>query len=457
MRRVRMVAVLLCALLASGVLILPGSTAATQPNMTPAPPAASPPPSPADIHAVLSDALFVSILTDHIAGPVDANANLSSGEFQYLSGGVELSDFYANTGYFTPPDTPAGSWTIGFAFWAGAGKPTPSDVFFQVRNGAARWGFGQQIDGKYQILQQGNVAPGAIDFATGAVNTIDLVVTRGLAILVGNDHLVAAAIDLHGATGSGDVAVEAGFQADDADANQALPFSMADFNVWDLSPAAVATALAAAAPTTQLTSTPAAPPAAISPTPAGQSVATSPAGANPALTQVFEQERATAMANSPAAYLPPGSLQQTTAGVSYVPAGVALANVYATATFDNPDDLSAEFDIALGFRDTNNDTEYRFVVSSGGGWGLSIGSGAPVTGGPVTNFDATPGGSNTLEIVAQGAIGLLAVNGVVLQQVDLSGNQSAGDVYVASGMFDTYTVEGRQISFSSFAVYQLPS
>jgi len=50
---------------------------------------------------------------------------------------------------------------------------------------------------------------------------------------------------------------------------------------------------------------------------------------------------------------------------------------------------------------------------------------------------------------------LLVVNGVVIQQVDLSTNLNAGDVYIASGMYASDTVDGRQIPYSNFAVYQL--
>jgi hypothetical protein len=96
------------------------------------------------------------------------------------------------------------------------------------------------------------------------------------------------------------------------------------------------------------------------------------------------------------------------------------------------------------------------VVATDGGWGFSIGTGTPILQGTVTNVDATPGASTTLEVIAHGATGMLAIDGVVVQQVDLSANLNAGDVYVASGMYDTYTVEGRQVGYSGVFVYSLP-
>lgn len=171
----------------------------------------------------------------------------------------------------------------------------------------------------------------------------------------------------------------------------------------------------------------------------------------------FDLLRSAALADGPVASLPPGTLQQQNGGISFEPVGVTLANVYVTATFVNPDDLSTRSDMAIGFRDLNDGAEFRFVVASDGGWGWSIGTGAPIERGVVSNVDPTPGAGNTLEIIARGATGLLAIDGVVVRQVDLSANLNAGDVYVASGMYDTYSVEGRLVPFSGFAVYQLPA
>jgi hypothetical protein len=138
-----------------------------------------------------------------------------------------------------------------------------------------------------------------------------------------------------------------------------------------------------------------------------------------------------------------------------LPAGVVIPNVYATATFGNPTDMSANWDVGIGFRDLNNDTEFRFVVRSDGAWAVTIGSGQPIVEGRITNFNAAPGGTNTLEIVAKGTTGMIAVNGLVLQQFDLSANMNAGDVYIASGMYGSSSIDGRAIPYQNFAVYQL--
>jgi hypothetical protein len=50
---------------------------------------------------------------------------------------------------------------------------------------------------------------------------------------------------------------------------------------------------------------------------------------------------------------------------------------------------------------------------------------------------------------------MLAINGQVVTQVDLSGNLNAGQVYVASGMNAYTRVEGRRLGVTSFVVYPL--
>lgn len=419
-----------------------------------------------DPDGTLTDALLVSLLSNPAGGPLQAQDSLAASDFKYLTSRVNLSEFFAYMNYVTPPATPAGSWSMGFAFWAD-GQGSFYDVFIQAKNGAGKWALGQSTPSGYQVIQQGDLAPGAIDFTPGAENTIGLVVAKGFAVLSGNDLSVAAAIDLAGMAGVGDVLAEVGFLADDPNTVETLPVSLSGFRVWDLSPAAVSAVLAfeeTPAPVAP-TQPPVAPTVAMPPTqpplqptqaPLQPTAATGSSG-DAALTQLLNQARLTAMMSGPVASLPAGTLQQQAAGFGFVTAGVALANVYATATFVNPADMSMRSDVGIAVRDLNNDTEFRFVVRSDGVWAVAIGTGAPIAQGNATNFDATPGASNTLEIVAYGTSGLVALNGVVLQKIDLSTNLNAGDVYIASGMYASDVVEGRQVGYSNFTVYQLPA
>lgn len=423
-----------------------------------------------DPNGTLSDALVISLLGTPAAGPSQASDTLTSPDFKYLSSGVNLADFYATMLYTAPSAPVAGSWSYGFAFWDD-GQGNSYDVFIQAKNGAAKWGFGQQTAAGYNILQSGDLAAGAVDFTPGAQNYIGLVVANGVAVLTGNDLELATTIDT-GATGSGDVSAEVGFLADDGAATTTLPVSLSGFSVYDLSPAAVAAVFGAEATTpvtepTQAGGFPTAIPAQptqapalptqvpVQPTQAGVVPTTASAAGDPMLTQIFNQERTAAMASAPIFTSASGTLQQSTTGFGFAPAGVSVTDFYATATFVNPTDLSTRSDVGIGFRDLNTNTEFRFVVRTDGAWALAVATDAPLVQGTVTNFDATPGASNTLEIIARGATGILVLNGVVIQQVDLSGNLNAGDVYVASGMYASDTVDGRQVPYSNFQVYSL--
>lgn len=424
-----------------------------------------------DPSATLGDALLVSLVADPVAGPGSASTDLSNGQFRYLSSGVNLSEFYAVLSYTTPPATPAGSWAVGFTFWDD-GQGNYYDIFIQVNSGAAKWGFGQATGNDYTLQQSGDLGPNAVDFTPGAQNFLGVVLYRGIVMLSGNSFELDATVDLGASTGSGDVEAEVGFLADDTATTETLSFSISNFSVWDLSagtiqmPASDSGVTPAAAPTeaaalptaipqqpTQAALPTVALPAVESPTVASGSTASS--SSNPLLQQIFESEKAAATASAPLFTSASGVLTQSADSFSIVPAGISAADVYVTATFANPADMSSLSNNAIGIRDLNTNQEFRFVITTDGRWSLSVGSAVPVLEGIVSNFDATPGATNTLEILASGATGILAINGQVIQQVDLSANTGAGDVYIASGVTAAGTVDQRQIPYSDFTVYQV--
>jgi hypothetical protein len=141
---------------------------------------------------------------------------------------------------------------------------------------------------------------------------------------------------------------------------------------------------------------------------------------------------------------------------SFVAGGMSVADFYALVTFTNPTNVSAPFDVGIGFRAAaGSDSGLRFAIMSTGAWYLLVPNGATVANGTATNFDATSGATNTIEVFAQGGVGMIAVNGVVLQQVDLSSAAAPGDVYIGAGFFRGDTVAGRQIAYAGFWVFPL--
>lgn len=412
-----------------------------------------------DPDGTLSDAFIISLMEQPVAGPFSASGDLSTGTFKYLSSGVNLSDFYTELTFITPPAAPAGSWTVGFTFWDD-GQGNSYDMFIQAKNGAAKWGFGQSSGNQYNLLQSGDLAAGAVDFTPGAENFLSMAVYQGVVILSGNDFELGPTYDLGASTGIGDVQAEVGFLATDTTTTQTLPVALSKFSVWDLS-AGVVTSLGTettvVAEPTQASAFPTAIP--MQPTQAAiPTVAPPPAStgntSNALLQQDFDRLKSRATAAAPIFTSASGILTQHADSFAIVSAGASVADVYVTATFVNPADMATVSDYGIGIRDLNTNQEYRFVVGSDGIWTLSIGSAAPVAQGNAA-VNSVPGASNTLELLAMGGTGIIAVNGQALQQVDLSANIGVGDVYIASGMVPSATVDQRQVSYSNFVVYQL--
>jgi hypothetical protein len=136
-------------------------------------------------------------------------------------------------------------------------------------------------------------------------------------------------------------------------------------------------------------------------------------------------------------------------------AGVDAPDVYARAEFANPEPARAMWDIGLGFRDSGGEEQLRLVVDAAGTWFLKDGLGAVVTGGSVVDFDASPNGSNTIELVAVGDVGYFAFNKRLVSELDLSARTEGGDVFVGAGFFTEDAAEEGTVEFSGFEIWSL--
>ena len=92
------------------------------------------------------------------------------------------------------------------------------------------------------------------------------------------------------------------------------------------------------------------------------------------------------------------------------------------------------WDIGLGFRDSGGEEQFRLVVDAAGTWFLKDGLGAVITGGSVVDFDTSPTGSNTIELVAAGDTGYFAFNERLVSELDLSARAEGGDRLCGSGI-----------------------
>lgn len=435
-----------------------------------------------DPDGALSDAFMVSLYADPLVTDLGGATEVDIDNVRSLPAGVQVADFYAEM-HFTTPQLPTGTYFLaGFCFWV---DPAGNcyDVFVQEDGtGATQWGYGyaSATEG-YSLIDTGEAVAGTVDPTPGADNFLSVTVYQGVAIISGNTFSVGAVIPLQGAPVAGDVKAEIGFiqRASAAPSTvTTLSMELSRFGVWDLSSGLVPSvddptstetpAVVVPSPTTVTLPTIPAPeptvPAAptMAPTvPAQPTAATTsvtpdlpPLQGSDIQSVIFDRGRAAAIANQPLVGGDSGVFAQEDNAYSWASNGISAGDLYALATFTNPTDVATPFDIGIGFRaSAGTDSGLRFAVMSTGEWYLFVPNGATVASGTATNFDASPGATNTIEVLAQGGVGMIAINGLVLQQVDLSSALAAGDVYIGTGFFQGDTVPGRQVPYADFWVF----
>jgi hypothetical protein len=424
----------------------------------------------------VEDAFFLTLENDSIVPAVDGTTALQPGEFKLLPSDVAVTEFYAEF-YFVMPVLPeASEFQVGFAFWFDAAG-NYYDFYLQTDPaGNTYTGVGYSpIDGDYQILMQTSLlAEGAIDATPGAENSIDLVVYDGYAIIEGNSIEPLAMFALPNAAVPGKVKAQIGFQDYGLPAGAGpLSVTISDFAVWDLSggmtpsfddifsetatpeagfgtsetPVPALGATGTAAPMTTAT-------AVATTSQAGPVVP--PTSGNAMGAAIFERERSSALAQPPLVGGASGSLTQTVGTFAWTSSAANVADFYAIATFVNPADLSVPSDIGIGFKAVSAaDPGLRFIVTSAGVWYLQSPDEQTIASGTASQFDAAPGASNVLEVLVHGSSAFVAVNGEVLQLIDLSAFGGAGDVYLGTGFFLEDAVAGRVVTYSDFWVYPI--
>lgn len=177
-----------------------------------------------------------------------------------------------------------------------------------------------------------------------------------------------------------------------------------------------------------------------------------------ALGLVFQQTRIIATALPPVAIDQSGSFVQIQDqyNVGMPSPEVNLADFYTIATFVNPSDLSTPVDVGIGFRaDMETEIAWQVMLRSNGRWYQLQPGPQPIASGDAPSFDPAPGASNTIELIVQGENGFLAVNGLVLAQLDLSLILDAGSVYLGTGFIRADTVPDREVFYHDWWIYPL--
>lgn len=157
-----------------------------------------------------------------------------------------------------------------------------------------------------------------------------------------------------------------------------------------------------------------------------------------------------------------GSLEHTTDG--FIPgsnADVSVKNFLAEASFLNPYSTSSgTWDYGFLFRHEGANQQYRLIITSDKEWELYNNTGEPdgtlIDSGTVPNLDTSEYGMNTIQIVAYDNYGELMVNGELTSELDLSARSTAGDIFVATGMFTGDLIEGKFTEYWDFYVYDIP-
>lgn len=406
-----------------------------------------------DPDGTLADAFTISLEQPPVVSGLGEDRTLDLGGLVMQSAGVQLADFYAELYFTTPTLPPNTSYLVGFCFWMDLSGNCYDFYIQDMGAGVARWGYGyDQLNAEYVSLQVGDMPDGSLDPTPGATNFLSLTVYQGVAILSGNTYGVGAVVPLESEPITGDVNAETGFLDLSSTAETpALTVSISDFAVWDLSSGMV--------PVVEDTSAVATEPAAVVDAPTTAAVTASgpvlpPLQSTTGAEALFDQTRSAVVLNPALVEGVSGSFTEEDGVYAYAAAGVSLADFYAIATFTNPTDGSAPFDIGLGFRDDRaSQGGLRFTVTSTGTWYMQVPGQEPYASGAATGFDATPGAVNTIEILVQGGVGTVAINGVLLPQFDLSTVTTRGDVYLGAGFFQGDTVTGRVIAYSDWWIY----
>jgi hypothetical protein len=361
--------------------------------------------------------LFASILAsqatvDPLSGPYTALLREVTGVVTVAWADVNLTEFHASATAEVPSDAAGVPWNVGYMFGASA-------------NGSLR----VAVDSLEQVyVSAGAGGPTVVGEASGLrtspgeVNILDLIVADGRVWLGVNGELAAVA-NLPADAEAADVGFGSGFYSDQTVADRLLAFR--EFTVRTVDPAALRETSDGTGPTSE---------------------------------QLAEFAALVSETESIAPLVGPfaGRLVEATAGsVPLAPAGVALADFGATATFVNPDNSSgALWDSGFHFRDDGTNANRIVIDSLGDVYVLLAGEEARKVG-TAPSYDASAGGSNTLQLFVDDDEALFGVNGALVVAIGLSATPLASDVQIGTGFFNEDFVVGRVTDYRDFRVWEM--
>lgn len=361
-----------------------------------------------DDAARFAAALAARDRSPRLAGPLAGRVALTENLQAAARAGVTVSDFSATVNITNPTEQSGSDWSAGFAF---RGTPNVAQVITVDSGGI--W--------TYQDSSTGTVGAGPLDTfdaTPGATNTLDLVVEGATALLGVNGEL-ATTIDLPSPIAE-DVVLVAGYDP------EGRTITFAGFEVWG-------------GPETEA------------------QASTPTAGSAEDDATLFAAALAARKGEHAIAGPFRGALPQSMAGLAAMPAGFVTQDFAATVTFVNPTpQTEAPWDGGLAFHmDPSAGAVQEVYFDSNGFWYYTDFPNDIQRSGVVPSFDATPGGTNTLDLIVVGNSALFGMNGEFLARLELP-QPVLSEVMVATDFSVENLVEGREITFTDFAVWEAP-
>lgn len=383
---------------------IPEPTAAAEPTFAAEP---APTVSPDDV-AAFATILASQSQVEPLAGPFNANLTEEEGRIALSWADVELAGFHARATFSVPVTTSDIPWNAGFMF-----RASPAGTMRVAVDSDGNWFFAV---GAASPTAVGSVSGLVTD--PGGANTLDLIVAHETAVLGVNGEF-AAVIDLPNDTAAGDIAAGSAFFTDQTLPERVTPFS--DFVVLPFDPDAVSVAEPL------------------------------PAAADEFASLLAETAQVAPLAGPFA-----GRLVESSPGTApLAPAGVALADFGAVATFVAPEDVSdGLWDAGIEFR-SDADVTHRLILGFNGEVYAVLPGESPRIVGTATTIDATPGAANALQLFVEDGRALVGVNGEFVAALDLVHEPVAADVLAGAAFFDEDFERGRVTAYEDFQVWEI--
>lgn len=141
--------------------------------------------------------------------------------------------------------------------------------------------------------------------------------------------------------------------------------------------------------------------------------------------------------------------------------GVNLRDFIVEANFTNPyASEEGKWDYGFILRHEAKNTQYRFAVRSTKDWVLINNNGDPdgvfIAEGDLPQLKVGQGDSNLIRLIFQGNRGWFYLNSELVSELDLSARMNSGSIFIATGIFDSGRLPGKQTGYQDLTIWSFP-